>query len=129
MLHFDTNALIALPHWAHNGNAVIQRVLDGEPAAVSAIVWYEFLIGPLEPDEAELARAFVQGRIVAAEDADAESAAALFNAVGRQRTLKTDALIAAIAIRAGAVLVTLNTQDFLPFTDHGLRLFEGDLRL
>jgi hypothetical protein len=30
---------------------------------------------------------------------------------------------------AGAVLVTLSTQDFLPFTVHGLRLFEGDLRL
>lgn len=129
MLHFDTNALIALPYWARNGNAVIQRVLDGEPVAVSAMVWYEFLIGPVEYAEVELARAFVQGRIIAAEEADAELAAALFNVAGRQRNLKTDALIAAIAMRADAVLVTLNTPDFQPFAGHGLRLFEGDLSI
>lgn len=129
MLHFDTNALIALPHWSRRGSRVIERVLAGEPAAVSAIVWYEFLIGPLEAQEAELARAFIQTRIVAAEEADAELAAKLFNTVGRQRALKTDALIAAIAIRNDAELVTLNRQDFLPFIDYGLRLVEGDLRI
>ena len=114
---------------ARRGSRVIERVLAGEPAAVSAIVWYEFLIGPLEAQEAELARAFIQSRIVAAEEADAELAATLFNTLGRQRALKTDALIAAIAIRNDAELVTLNRQDFLPFVDCGLRLIEGDLRI
>lgn len=103
--------------------------MDGEPAAVSTIVWYEFLIGPLAPREAELARAFVRGRVVPAEEADAELAAELYNVAGRQRTLKTDALVAAIAIRADAALVTLNADDFRPFTEHGLRLFEDDLAL
>lgn len=121
--------MIALPHWARNRNVVVQRVAGGEPAAVSTIVWYEFLIGPLDPREADLARAFVQGRVIAIEEADAEIAAELFNAVGRHKGLKTDALIAAMAIRADAELVTLNARDFLPFTEHGLRLFDGDLSL
>ncbi len=122
MLHFDTNVLIALPHWARDGHEIVQRVADGEAAAVSAIVWFEFLIGPLQPKEADLAQAFVQGRVVSVEEADAELAAHLFNTIGRQRALKTDALIAAMAIRADAEFVTLNEQDFLPFAHHGLRL-------
>ncbi|HEY5647571.1 MAG TPA: PIN domain-containing protein [Pseudomonadales bacterium] len=125
LLHFDTNALIALPLWARDGHPVVQRVLGGEAVAVSTIVWYEFLIGPLEPREAGLARAFIQGRIVEMNEADAELAAELFNTTGRQRTLKTDALIAAAAIRAAAELVTLNQADFLPFAEQGLRLFDG----
>lgn len=123
MLHFDTNALIALPHWARAGHAAVARVLQGEAVAVSTVVWYEFLIGPLAESEAELARAFLQGRIVPITEADAELAAELFNASGRQRTLKTDALIAAMAIRAGAEFVTLNGADFAPFVARGLRLF------
>jgi predicted nucleic acid-binding protein len=93
------------------------------------IVWYEFLIGPLEPQEADLARAFIQGRIVAMSEADAELAAQIFNEAGRQRTLKTDALIAATAIHAGAELVTLNEADFLPFTEQGLHLCDAGLSL
>jgi predicted nucleic acid-binding protein len=129
VLHFDTNALIALPHWARDGDEIVERVLGGEAAAASTIVWYEFLIGPLQRGEADLARAFIQGRVVVVEEADAELAAHLFNTVGRQRALKTDALIAAIAIRADAELVTLNRQDFLPFAGHGLRLGASDLAL
>lgn len=121
--------MVALPLWARNGHPAVQRVLGGEAVAVSAIVWYEFLIGPLEPEEADLARAFIQGRILETSEADAELAAQLFNTAGRQRTLKTDALIAAAAIRADAELVTLNNADFLPFTEQGLRLMDDKLSL
>lgn len=122
MIHFDTNALIALPHWARERHPVIARVLAGDAAAASSIVWYEFLLGPLAQDEAALAHAFLQGRIVAVAEEDAALAAELFNASGRRRSLKTDALIAAIAIRARADFVTANTADFKPFVQHGLRL-------
>lgn len=122
MIHFDTNALVALPHWARAGHPVVTRVLAGEPAAASAVVWYEFLSGPLAEEEASLARAFLQGRIVAVTEDDAQLAATLFNGAGRRRTLKTDALIAAVAIRAGAEFATLNAVDFEPFSGHGLRL-------
>lgn len=103
MIHFDTNALIALPLWAREGHAAVQRVLDGEPAAVCAVVWYEFLVVPIDADTARMA-------------------STLFNGAGRRRTLKTDALIAAAAIQASAEFFTLNVDDFRAFVDGGLRL-------
>ena len=122
MIHFDTNALVALPHWIRDGHPVIARVLAGEPAAACAVVWYEFLSGPLAAEEATLARAFLQAGIVPVTEEDAGLAAHWFNAAGRRRTLKTDALIAATAMRAGAEFATLNTADFDPFVGYGLRL-------
>ena len=121
MIHFDTNALIALPQWAREGHAVVQRVLDGEAVAVCGVVWYEYLLGPLADGEAALAHAFVSGKVEPVMEADAALGAELFNAAGR-RTLKTDALIAAVAIRAGADFVTVNVADFKPFVEHGLQL-------
>lgn len=127
MIHFDTNALIALPQWARDGHDVIDRVLDGEAAAVCAVVWYEYLLGPLEDTEAELAHAFLAGRVEPIGEADAALGAELFNAAGRRRTLKTDALIAAAAIRAHADFVTVNTTDFQPFLANGLRLIPAEV--
>lgn len=122
MIHFDTNALIALPQWTREPHPIIARVVQGEAAAASAIVWYEYLLGPLVDEEAELARAFVGGRVENVTEADATLAAELFNVAGRRRTLKTDALIAAMAIRAKADFVTVNVADFRPFVPHGLQL-------
>ena len=122
MIHFDTNALIALPQWAREGHAIVRRVLEGEAVAVCAVVWYEYLLGPLADGEAELAHAFLSGRVEPIIEADAALGAELFNAAGRRRTPKTDALIAAAAIRAGADFVTVNVADFKPFVEHGLRL-------
>jgi len=126
VIHFDTNALVALPLWARDGHPVVRRVLAGEPAGACAVVWYEFLNGPLMQDEADLARAFLQGRIEPMTEDDAVLAASLFNAAGRRRTLETDALIAATAIRAKAQFVTLNTADFEPFVTQGLQLLAAD---
>lgn len=53
-------------------------------------------------------------------------AAELFNSAGRRRTLKTDALIAAVAISAKADFVTLNVDDFKPFVEGGLRLLGSE---
>lgn len=122
MIHFDTNALIALPEWAARGHSVVDRVLAGEKAAACAVVWYEFQQGPLVDDEADLARAFLQGRITPVSEEDALLGAGLFNEAGRRRALKTDALIAACAIGADADFVTANVTDFEPFVGHGLRL-------
>jgi len=122
MLHFDTNALIAMPVWARSGHPILQRVTSGEPAAVSSLVWYEFQVGPLTSGESDLALAFLQRRVLPLTIADAELAATIFNDVGRRRVFKTDAMIAAVAIRAQAELVTLNKRDFEPFFSMGLKL-------
>lgn len=122
MIHFDTNALIALPLWAREGHPAVQRVADGEPAAVSAVVWYEFLVGPVDETEVRLAAAFLKGHVVPIDADTARLASTLFNGAGRRRALKTDALIAAAAIQASAEFVTLNVDDFRAFVDGGLRL-------
>ncbi|TVS13608.1 MAG: type II toxin-antitoxin system VapC family toxin [Wenzhouxiangella sp.] len=125
MLHFDTNALIALPVWARQGHPIIQRVTGGEPAAASSLVWYEFSVGPLANNEAAMAMAFLQRQILPLTLEDAELAATIFNEAGRRRVFKTDAVIAAVAIRAGAHFVTLNRADFEPFVELGLDLVDA----
>jgi predicted nucleic acid-binding protein len=122
MIHLDTNALIALPIWAKEGHTAIQRIAAGEAAGISAMAWYEFLIGPVDEKEVSLAHAFVNGNIVPVDSDDARLAARLYNRAGRRRALKTDALIAAMAMRAGASLLTVNLDDFRPFVPFGLRL-------
>lgn len=124
MIHWDANALIALPAWIANNHFVVARVAAGETAAVSAIAWYEFLNGPLGEKEASLAHAFVRSSIVAVTEQHAALAAELFNGAGRRRALKTDALIAAVAIHAKADFVTLNLDDFKPFAAAGLRIVD-----
>jgi predicted nucleic acid-binding protein len=95
--------LITLPVLARSGHPILQRVISGEPVAVSSLVWHEFQVGPLSSGESELA-------------------AEVFNDVGRRRVFKTDAMIAAVAIRAQAELMTLNKRDFEPFSSLGLKL-------
>jgi predicted nucleic acid-binding protein len=124
MIHLDTNALIALPHWARDGHPAIARIAAGEAAAISIVAWYEFLIGPISDQEIALAFGFVRGNLVALETEDARLAADLYNQAGRRRTLKTNALIAATAIRAKASLLTINAEDFRPFVPLGLELTE-----
>lgn len=124
MIQFDTDALIALPNLIREGHPAIERIAGGEPASACVAVWYEYLIGPLETVEQNLAFQFLGSDIFALETEDATLAALLFNRAGRKRGLKTDALIAAAAIRRDAELFTLNEKDFRPFTEQGLRLLK-----
>ena len=85
MIHLDTNALIALPLWARLEHPVIARIVAGEACAACTVVWYEFLIGPVDSNEVRLAHAFIRGAVVAVEAADARLAVGLFNDAGRRR--------------------------------------------
>ena len=124
MIHLDTNILLALPHLIQRDHPLIERVSRGERVSVCVPVWYEFLIGPLSAAECTLAGHFIRNDVQATTAEDADRAVQLFNRAGPKRGLKTDALIAAATIRAGAEFLTLNLADFRSFVREGLRLFE-----
>lgn len=88
----------------------------------SSISWYEFLCGPVDQKGFELTEIILKGRIIPFTGDQAREAARLFNAVGRKRSLRVDAMIAAAAVINNAVLATDNMRDFSVFTGQGLRL-------
>ena len=122
MIHLDTNVLIALPRLARQRHSLTRRIARGEPVATSSLAWFEYVCGPVDDAEQQLVRAAIGGHIVEVDETIAERAATLFNLAGRKRSLRTDSLIAAAAMLAGAELATYNAQDFAPFAGHGLTL-------
>lgn len=123
MIHLDTSFLIrALVHGSPQDQSLRRWLADGEILAMSAIAWTEFLCGPLEAKHAELARSFLSERVPFLEN-DAAVSARLFNESGRRRGSLVDCMIAATALRAGAVLATANPDDFRRFADAGLDVY------
>jgi predicted nucleic acid-binding protein len=96
-------------------------VSRSEPISISSIAWAEFLCGPVEWKNAVHSRGLLN-TIEAFTDPDAVLAAELFNSTGRRVRSLPDCMIAAVAIRRGARLATLDTTDFGRFKDFGLRL-------
>jgi predicted nucleic acid-binding protein len=94
----------------------------GETFCAPAPAWYEFLCGPLEADAVEVMKDLGGERIVPFDSDSSALAAELFNKIGRPRTRRVDVMIAAIAIRQGAKLATLNIAHFEPMVKHGLEL-------
>jgi len=122
MIHLDTGFLIrALSRNSPEDRKLRAWLKEAEPLGMSAISWTEFLCGPVEAADVELA-----GRIlrdpVAFNSVDAALTARLFNLAGRRRGSLTDCMIAATAIRASAPLATTNPADFRRFEPAGLKL-------
>ncbi|HQW29762.1 MAG TPA: PIN domain-containing protein [Verrucomicrobiales bacterium] len=123
-LHLDTNALIALVDPL--GSMVVQvreRAQAGILPEASAVVWHEFVKGPLLSDELLHIERVVGSRIRPMTRSTAELAARLFNATGRRRASTADCLIAASAIEHKAQFMTANLADFTLFEPFGLRLY------
>ena len=99
MIHLDTNYLIGA----------------GESLAASAIVWTEFLNGPVTPLEVSRTEAVLQSRIIPFRQAEAVMAADLFNKTARRRGSRFDCPIAATTAVAQAEIATVNQTDFKPF--------------
>jgi len=119
----DTNYLIrGLMRGAKESAELIEWYQSGEVLLSAAPAWYEFLCGPVTGPQINAIRAFLSGGISAFEEIQATEAARLFNATGRIRRLRVDAMIAATAIVASARLATSNTEDFKTFLPHGLKL-------
>ncbi len=122
MIQLDTSFLIrALVKGSAQDRALRTWLKAGETLAISAIAWGEFLCGPAEVGQFDLAARIVPERLAFTGD-DATLAAGLFNASGRRRGSFVDCMIAATAIRAETALATVNLEDFRRFAEAGLIL-------
>ena len=125
MIHLDTSFLIrALVPGSPQDKSLRRWLESGDSFVMSTIAWAEFLCGPLETRQADLARQIVSDRIAFSEE-DAIVGARLFNDAGRRRGSMFDCMIAATALRFGSVLATANVEDFRRFSSAGLELFEA----
>jgi predicted nucleic acid-binding protein len=88
------------------------------------VVWHEFVCGPVTPGQIAPIRSLLV-EVAPFDEAQAQEAARLFNACGRKRHLRVDAMIAAAAITRRASLATGNTEDFRVFSDSGLMFAEA----
>lgn len=122
MIHLDTNFLVSALQPGTAEETKVNSWLSGnEGLGTSAVAWAELLCGPLSARDELIARQMFS-RVEALSSADAEMAAQLFNKTGRRSRSLADCMIAAVAIRCGAKLATINTVDFQPFVQHGLAL-------
>lgn len=122
MILLDTNYLIGV---LVRDSPEAARVIDwyrDEELCVSAVAWYEFLCGPVDAAGEMVVRGLIRDRILPYTADQASESARLFNAVGRARSLRVDAMIAAASIVANARLGTANVEDFKRFEPFGLRL-------
>ena len=123
MICLDTNYLVrGLMRGARESGELIEWYESGEVLLSTAPAWYEFLSGPVTGPQISAVRAFLSGGVAAFEEVQATEAARLFNAIGRVRRLRVNAMVAATAIVAGARLATSNSEDFKTIVPHGLKL-------
>ena len=123
MIHLDTNYLIRLLIANSSEAVAVDRwLLLSQPLAASAIVWSEFLNGPVKPAEVNYVESVLESRIIVFSKPEAILASDLFNKTGRRRGSRFDCLIGATAILNQAELATANESDFKPFVPFGLKL-------
>ena len=122
MIHLDTGFLIRALVAGSPEDRILQAwIRNGETLGISAIVWAEFLCGPLEESHLNLTARVVSVRVPFTED-NALVAARLFNESGRRRGSFVDCMIAATALHMRASLATTNPSDFRRFEVAGLTL-------
>jgi predicted nucleic acid-binding protein len=122
VIDLDANFLVDVFRRGSSSARLLDRwVHGGEPINISSVAWAEFLCGPVESHNAVEARGLL-GSIEPLFDADAVLGAELFNASGRRVRSLPECLIAAVALRRGARLATLDTADFRRFKNFGLKL-------
>jgi predicted nucleic acid-binding protein len=122
MIHFDTNFLIQTTVAGSSAHERFRSWVSAkENFNVSSVAWAEFLCGPLDATAESIAQQIFPNPEPLLL-ADAALAAKLFNQTGRRSRSLADCMIAAVAIRCGAKLATINAADFQPFVQHGLAL-------
>jgi len=119
----DTNYLIrALVAGTTEADQVARWISTDTELCTSSVCWYEFVCGPVDDQGLLVMEAILDRRILPFAMDHAMEASRLFNATGRLRQLRVDAMIAATAIMVNAELATGNTEDFKAFAPYGLRM-------
>ncbi len=122
MIHLDTNFLVSALQPGTAEESKVNSWLSGnEVLGTSAVAWAELFCGPLSAHDELIARQMFS-HVDVLSGTDAEMAAQLFNKTGRRSRSLADCMIAAVTIRCGARLATINTADFQPFVQYGLAL-------
>jgi predicted nucleic acid-binding protein len=121
VIHLDANFLIGVLQSDQPRRQVQKWSTSGQYVNISSIAWAEFLSGPVTEAETMEARMLIDD-IEPFGERDAHVAADLFNQTGRRSRSLPDCMIAAIAIRCGASLATVNLRDFKRFEPFGLVL-------
>jgi len=112
----DANYLIlGATHGTLEAERIYGWLKKGEPIITASVCWYEFRCGPVSETQLDFMRSFLS-EIRPFAELEAEMAGRLFEAAGRKRSLKTDAMIAATALAARAKLATNNLEDFRKFS-------------
>ena len=125
MIHLDKCFLIRRLVNGSPEDRLPRKWLRAEtPLAMSAVSWTEFLCGPVERDEIELASNIV-GEKVPFLSEDSNMGARLFNHAGRRRGSLVDYIVAAIAIGSGAELATSDLADLAKLQPFGLKLLSA----
>lgn len=125
MIHLDTSFLIRGLLKGSPEDRLLRTWLRTEtPLAMSTVSWTEFLCGPVERGEIELASNIV-GERVPFHSQDSNMAARLFNHAGRRRGSLVDCMVAAVAIHSGAELATSDLADFAKLEPFGLKLLSA----
>ena len=111
-VHLDTSFLIRALRPGTKQDQMLRALLEaGRELAMSSIAWAEFLCGPLDSRQLDMARR-ITPELIPFTGKDAALAAELFNESGRRRSSLTDCMIAATALRWNARLATANQADF-----------------
>lgn len=122
MIHLDTGFLIrALVRGSPQDTKLRSWLGSSTEVDMSSIAWAEFLCGPVDQREADLAARILPNR-PAFISGDAVLAAKLFNISGRRRGTFIDCMIAAVALGANAPLATTNPNDFRRLETAGLQI-------
>ena len=122
MIHLDTSFLVrALIPGTLEDAKLRGWVQRGETLIMSSVAWAEFLCGPLDTGDLELAERLVERQQDFTPD-QAVVAARLFNESGRRRGTIVDCMIAATALADDAPVATTNVADFQRFASAGLTI-------
>jgi predicted nucleic acid-binding protein len=113
-VHLDTDFLVKAVSAAGKERRSLLALVDGDtPLGMSAVAWYEFARGPRTPEQLALASMLVEEDDLVAFDATlALASAETFRRLGSPRRRANDIAIGITAVASGAILWTLNPDDF-----------------